>query len=220
MLKRKDRQPGALIVRFGAAGLILVLGLSACGPLASEEEEPTATAGAQVQRATESASPASSPVLDEPPASPQSEATTSGDGLDIDATPASGEATPVSDADDLTEDGATPDAGDELEATPELVGDATPQDDETPDTVVDSCSPDAIPPFEGDNPNFVTTVDLNFREGPGEDCDQIGDPLGAGRDVVVLSEPVTREGEDQEWIQVEVDGETGWVAAQFIEPAE
>ncbi len=220
MANRIDRTPRYRIGVIGAMALILMVALSACGPLGGDDEEPTATAGAQVPRATESASPQSSPMpntsLDTSSASPTSESTPFPVGQEIDATPS---------VDNGASDRATPETDPASEAspgsTPPSTDDATPQVEETPADVVDSCTPDAIPPFEGDDPNFVVTVDLRFREGPGEDCDQIGEePLGEGRAVVVLSEPVTREGEDRQWVQIEVDSETGWVAAEFIEPAE
>ena len=39
--------------------------------------------------------------------------------------------------------------------------------------------------------------------------------------MTVTSDPVVREGEEGlAWVRIEVDGVTGWVAAEFIEPAE
>jgi hypothetical protein len=87
---------------------------------------------------------------------------------------------------------------------------------------VDSCDVVDAPPFSGGDENQQVTEELNFRVGPGADCDPAFDaPLEVGTDVVVLSDPVVRSDLDDgtEWIQVEVDGETGWVAAEFVEPA-
>jgi hypothetical protein len=86
-------------------------------------------------------------------------------------------------------------------------------------TVVTSCNPDVIPPFTGKSPDYVTTVDLHFRAGPGSDCDTIGDVLVGGTSLTVLSDPVTRKGEDGQWVQVNVDGQLGWVSSDYIEPA-
>jgi uncharacterized protein YraI len=87
---------------------------------------------------------------------------------------------------------------------------------------VTSCAPEDIPPFTGENPSYVVLEDLNFRAGPGSDCDIIaGDPLVAGVGLTVRGGPVVREGEDElQWLQVEVAGVTGWVAADFVAPAE
>jgi hypothetical protein len=87
---------------------------------------------------------------------------------------------------------------------------------------VDSCDVVDAPQYSGDDENQQVTEELNFRVGPGADCDPAFDaPLEVATDVVVLSDPVVRSDLDDgtEWIQVEVDGETGWVAAEFVEPA-
>ncbi len=66
----------------------------------------------------------------------------------------------------------------------------------------------------------MVTENLNFRSGPGSDCALLRDDvLEAGLELTVTSDPVTREDEDTDWVRVEVDGEEGWVAAGFIEPA-
>ncbi|HEU0164676.1 MAG TPA: SH3 domain-containing protein [Thermomicrobiales bacterium] len=111
--------------------------------------------------------------------------------------------------------GATP-----TSATPVASPEASPASG-TPaaSTVVTSCDPDVIPPFTGDSPDYVTSSDLNFRAGPGSDCDLIGDPLAEGVALTVLSDPVTRQGEDGQWVQVNVDGQLGWVSSDYIEPA-
>ncbi len=192
--------------------VLCLLFTSACSPLGEEEEAPTPTAGASLPGPT--VSPTSSPPQSASGGSPISGPEMSGTPASAPPSaspapnvPASGDATPVTEA--------TPNA--RLGSSPG----ATPQGDEVPDTTVEDCDPEEIPPFEGDDPNYVTTVDVNFRVGPGQECDRIGDaPLAQGREVVVLSEPVTRDDDGQQWVQVEVDGETGWVAAEFIEPVE
>jgi hypothetical protein len=87
---------------------------------------------------------------------------------------------------------------------------------------VESCSPSEIVPLAGDQTAYFTLSEVNFREGPGADCDTIADePLAEGVDVVVSSAPVTRvDEEDLVWIQVEVDGEQGWVVIDALARAE
>lgn len=109
---------------------------------------------------------------------------------------------------------------------------ATPESSPEPDTTpaagsslveVDSCDVAEAPQFSGNNDNWVVTEDLNFRSGPGSDCDSVlDDPLIAGTAVTVLSDPVVRsdDADGVLWVQVEVDGDIGWVAADFIEPDE
>ncbi len=192
--------------------VLCLLFMSACSPLAEEEEAPTATAGASLPGPTVSPTPAR--AQSESGGSPIS-------GPEMSGTPASAPPSASPAPNVRTSGDATPVTEPASGATPGAPADATPQAEKIPDTTVEDCDPEEIPPFEGDDPNYVTTVDVNFRVGPGQDCDRIGDaPLGQGREVVVLSEPVTRDDDDQEWVQVEVDGETGWVAADFIEPVE
>jgi len=87
--------------------------------------------------------------------------------------------------------------------------------------VVTSCNVENIPAFTGEVTVYTLTVDLNFREGPGADCDMIGDgPLGEFSVVDVIGGPVEREGDDSgEWVQVEVGDQVGWLALQYLEPA-
>jgi hypothetical protein len=86
--------------------------------------------------------------------------------------------------------------------------------------VATSCDMPDYPPYIGDAPSQVTTSDVNFRSGPGADCDALGEPLAAGVSVQVLSDPVTREGDDQyQWVAVSIDGTEGWLATEFLEPA-
>ncbi len=130
--------------------------------------------------------------------------------------------------------GATPDLGGAAPA--ESVSASTPVADETsPDpgstpvagesgsqlVAVTSCEPDSIPPFGGEQANFQTNTDVNFRAGPGSDCDLIGDgQIGANIPVTVLSGPVVREeGDGFIWVQVQIVDQTGWVVPEALEPA-
>ncbi len=213
-LKRPDERMWRRVGVLCVAGLSIVVAAAACGPLGEEDDDPTATAGASVSGPSTSASPASTPVIGDRAETPVND-------VSENATPRPDSPGGSPEPDLPPDEEASPVPDGSPRATPETAAEATPADEAPTDTVVDSCDPDEIPAFEGDDPNFVVTTDLNFRVGPGEDCDPISDePLGEGREVIVLSEPVTREGEDQEWVQVEVDGEPGWVAADFIEPAE
>jgi len=107
------------------------------------------------------------------------------------------------------------------ETTP--VPDGTPQVgelDELPPFPVDGCEVAQVPPFSGQVTEFVTVSDVNFRTGPGADCDSIGDaPLVEGTDVTLLSGPVVRSDDDEFiWVQVEIDGEVGWLVTSAITP--
>lgn len=126
-------------------------------------------------------------------------------------------------------------------ATPELESpdgsvdgaEASPTDDATPvglapgelldiDPIsVASCEPENIPPFGTEQNEFLTVTDVNFRIGPGADCDQIGDgPIGINIPVTVLSGPVVREDDDTfVWVQVQIVDEIGWIVVDAIEPA-
>lgn len=88
--------------------------------------------------------------------------------------------------------------------------------------VVTSCDVQDVPPFTGDVTVYQLTVDLNFREGPGADCGLIGDgPLGEFSIVDVIGGPVEREGDESgEWVEVDVGDQVGWLAFEFLEPAE
>lgn len=85
--------------------------------------------------------------------------------------------------------------------------------------LVDSCDVPQLPPYTGSDPVQVTVIDVNFRAGPGTDCDPVGEAIPAGVSVEVLSDPVDREGDDFTWIAVSLDGEEGWLATDFLEPA-
>ncbi len=131
------------------------------------------------------------------------------------ATPAvSGDATPADDSPFFTEEIATPDP--DAGATPQ-VGELA---DLEPVTVT-SCDPDNIPVFAGEVTDFLTITDVNFRIGPGADCDPIGDgPIGANNSVILLSGPVVREGDDEFiWVQVQIVDDIGWIVLDAIEPA-
>lgn len=97
---------------------------------------------------------------------------------------------------------------------------ATPVAASTPAAalIVTSCEPNEVPQFTGTNPDYIVKEDLNFRVGPGSDCDAIGDPLAQGVHLTVVSDPVAREDSPDRWVQVNVDGQIGWVALEFIEP--
>lgn len=98
--------------------------------------------------------------------------------------------------------------------------DASPDADVTDESAsVDSCEPEEVPEFTGDTDRFIVVANLNFRTGPGVDCDPIGDSLlESGTELTVTSDPVIRDGEDTEWVRVELEGQEGWVAVEFIEP--
>lgn len=135
---------------------------------------------------------------------------------------------------------ATPASGLDLPGLPGVTGDGTGGapvgggDDEAADadgedqadvavsTTVESCQVDEIPPYTGDQPVQVTTEDVNFRSGPGTDCDLVFDePLGVGAVAEVLSDPVTREGEPEfTWVAINIDGTVGWIVSDFLEPVE
>jgi hypothetical protein len=86
--------------------------------------------------------------------------------------------------------------------------------------VVTTCSPDSIPPFTGKKAAYKVSVDgLNFRAGPGTNCDTLGDPLAVDTPVKVISDPVIRKGEKAKWVEIEVNGQDGWVAEEYIKPA-
>lgn len=133
---------------------------------------------------------------------------------DPDSTPDADETAPASNAAGDGTTGATPSADDPSNE------DASPEEVTTAEAVtVDSCEPDDVPDFTGDSAEFLVVENLNFRTGPGSDCDLIGDSvLESGAEIVVTSDPVLRDGEETEWVRVEVEGEEGWVAAEFIEP--
>jgi hypothetical protein len=88
--------------------------------------------------------------------------------------------------------------------------------------VVDSCDVEDVPVFTGATSTYRVNSELNFRAGPGTDCELIGqEPLGVSTLVEVIGGPVVREGEDGiQWVQVRIGEETGWVAVEFLDAAE
>ncbi len=108
---------------------------------------------------------------------------------------------------------------------------ATPAAGATPDSIplaelepiaVTGCDPGTIPPYSGAQVNFLTNADVNFRTGPGADCETIGDgPIGTNIPVTVLGGPVIREDADDQfiWVQAQILDETGWVVIEVLDPA-
>lgn len=112
----------------------------------------------------------------------------------------------------LAPDGGTPATG----TTTEAIG----LTDLEPVTVA-GCEPETVPSLADAPSEFLTVTDVNFRTGPGADCDTIGaGPVGTNIPVTVLSGPVVREDDDQfEWVQVQILDQTGWVVLDVLEPA-
>ncbi|MDQ3657991.1 MAG: SH3 domain-containing protein [Chloroflexota bacterium] len=124
----------------------------------------------------------------------------------------------------------TPQGTDTLPEDPAVVSDAaTPAAGATPEAIaltdlqpvtVAGCEPETVPPFDGSQTAFITVSDVNFRAGPGADCDTIGDgPIGTNIPVTVLSGPVIREDDEFVWVQVQILDQTGWVVVEVLEPA-
>lgn len=132
-------------------------------------------------------------------------------GADIDlpvTTPADGETTPS-----VTSAPATPVAsplsGEESAATP-----GAP-------LVVSGCEVQNVPPFQGEQILYQLAVDLNFRVGPGTECDLVmEDPLGEFQRVEVIGGPVVREDDGSEWVQIRFVDSEGWVSFEYLEPVE
>lgn len=86
---------------------------------------------------------------------------------------------------------------------------------------VTGCDVASVPPFASDVTQFRLTTDVNFRTGPGVDCDlALDQPIGAFQIVEVIGGPVIRQDEDTEWVQIRVLDTDGWVAFEFLEPVE
>ena len=226
----------SVLSRLALAGVLALL-VAACGPLGNDDEKPTPTA--DVSQAQPTVAVSGSPASATPRASSP---------MNTDMSTMAGAATPSAGPSPMAASTpanvrATPAAG-ERTATPTLgtpqsgtaTGDGTTGPDVTAGTpaaspsaspaaapgVVTSCAPDVVPPFGGETTAYVVVEDLNFRAGPGTDCDSIGEgPLVAGTAVTVIGGPVVRQGEeDLQWLQVDVGGVVGWVAADFVSPAQ
>lgn len=76
-------------------------------------------------------------------------------------------------------------------------------------------APSPLPPVSAPRP-LTTTTEVNFRSGPGVDCDALR-VLDGGTTVVPLSGAHHAGG--RSWLLVEVDGRTGWVASDFLREA-
>ena len=86
---------------------------------------------------------------------------------------------------------------------------------------IEGCEVPDVPNYVGENSSFTLTSDLNFRAGPGVNCDPLLDePLGEGQAVTVVGGPVVQTEDGSEWVQIEIDGTTGWISTEFIEPTE
>lgn len=95
---------------------------------------------------------------------------------------------------------------------------ATPSASPVAQLTIDGCDVPDVPGFLGDNPNRTITEDVNFRSGPGVNCETVTeDGLGAGQTVEIIGGPVTQAEDDTEWVQVEVNGELGWITTEFLE---
>jgi hypothetical protein len=132
----------------------------------------------------------------------------------------SDESTPFFVRDDQTPDVATP----VNDGTPSAVGTPVAGDDasiaDIEPAVVTSCDPEIVPAVTIAQVDYLTAEDVNFRTGPGADCDLIGTgPIGVNAAVTLLGGPVAREGEDFVWVQVDIAGEVGWIVVEVLEPA-
>lgn len=86
---------------------------------------------------------------------------------------------------------------------------------------ISGCEVPDVPGFIGDANTFLLTADVNFRSGPGVDCDPLLDePLGEGQTVEVVGGPVTQADDDTEWVQIELDGTPGWITTEFLDPVD
>lgn len=98
---------------------------------------------------------------------------------------------------------------------------ASPEASPIAQLTISGCEVPDVPGFLGDSNIFVLTADVNFRSGPGVTCDPIfEEPIGDGQIVLVLGGPVTQADDGTEWVQIEVNGEPGWITNDFLEPAE
>lgn len=249
MDERKQRSLWRTILSICSLALI-VLVLSACTVGGDDDDSDATEEATETVVAAEISTPASNNTIDDPSndSTPIADSTpTQASG--VIATPDAGggsptpeivvSAPPVSVPDEEGDDAsaqASPEAGTDtsslIGALQSVVGDdetdTTEFESSTPvavatgaETTVTSCD-DVAPALEGGTETWITNSDVNFRDGPGTDCDPIlAEPLGEGAVVEVLSEPVVREGDDENlWVAVSVDGTDGWLATEFIDPAE
>jgi hypothetical protein len=108
-------------------------------------------------------------------------------------------------------------------ATPAMAEGATPEAAASPAAplAVTGCEVVDVPPYTGDQATFSLTTDLNFRTGPGSECDLALDvPLGEFQQVIVIGGPVVRTDDGSEWVQIQVGDTVGWVAFEFLAPVE
>ena len=98
---------------------------------------------------------------------------------------------------------------------------ATPAASPVAQLTIEGCEVPDVPNYTGENPDVTLTADVNFRSGPGTDCDTLlEEPLGEGQVVTITGGPVTQAADDSEWVQVEVNGTNGWITTEYLEPAE
>lgn len=98
---------------------------------------------------------------------------------------------------------------------------ASPEASPIAQLTISGCEVPDVPGFLGESNVFVLTADVNFRSGPGVDCDPvIEEPIGEGQIVLVSGGPVTQADDGTEWVQIDVNGESGWITNEFLEPAE
>lgn len=126
------------------------------------------------------------------------------------------------------EDGADAAVGDGTGGAVPIPGDAQPDTEQSVDaspvaspastvTSVTSCTVASYPAYTGADVAQVTTVETALLTGPGADCELLGDPIPVGTQVEVLSDPVQREGDDQNtWLAVSLDGSEGWLASDNL----
>lgn len=129
------------------------------------------------------------------------------------ATPAD-EGDPAAESEGVTGDGTSgpPIGTDDEDVAESVAADAL---------VVQACEVEEYPPFTGTDASRVTASEVNFRVGPGTDCEALGEPLASGTTVEVLSEPVVRDGEPEfSWVAVSVEGTEGWLVTDFLEAPE
>lgn len=186
--------------------------------------EPSDDAGTPAESGTPERSEPTETTASEtsPEATPEDDSTV--EPTDTPEAPAEADATPELPANSVTgSDGTSGPTGvagllEESNASPQATPEQTSSENE-----VEGCDVVEAPPFRGDSADYVVAEEVNFRVGPGADCDPVLDaPLEVGTSLTVLSEPVIRSDDDEEieWVQVQVDDEIGWVAEEFIEPAE